>query len=226
MEIVDEKRLCRVCLFVNPLFRPTYVHLIDLDHAEEAVPIRTNHRASQLLQPRPRRLVAVDPEHAPQVVRIGPVLVSHDFSRRVEPELQRLPRSLENRPGCHTRSAPTIRTERAARRTPRRPVVATGRTHESVRRSRSRNRSQASASRKKRSKSDNLRWIFDALPQANRFRKHDHRYSARWRSKYPLNSNASHAKQTRTSCGSVLAALPSQVSRCCLHSHSLSPATS
>ena len=129
-------RYHRPFLRVAPLgtdLRPSHVRLVDLDDAQELVPIRSNHGPPQLVQPRPRRLITVDAEHAFDVDRIRPVLVSHDFPRRDEPEFERLSRSLKDGPGRHRSAAPTIRAEGAARRTPGVPGVAAGWAHESAR---------------------------------------------------------------------------------------------
>ena len=126
------------CLLVRvaplrPGLLAAHVHLVDLDHANEAITIRPHHGAPQLVQPRPRRLVALDAQHALHVDRVGPVLVPHDLPRREEPELQGFSCALEDRPRRHRGPPAARRAKGAAGRAPDRSGVATGRAYESIR---------------------------------------------------------------------------------------------
>ncbi len=74
------------------------VGFVNLDIALQKVSARANHGAAKLMKPRPSRLVAAkakDPLH-PQGT--DPMLLIRHVPHRLEPEPQRLPRSLENRP--------------------------------------------------------------------------------------------------------------------------------
>ncbi len=74
------------------------VGFVNLNIALQKVSARANHGAAKLMKPRPSRLVAAkakDPLH-PQGT--DPMLLIRHVPHRLEPEPQRLPRSLENRP--------------------------------------------------------------------------------------------------------------------------------
>ena len=120
--------------------------------------------------------MTVDPEHASHVDRIRPVLVSHDFPRRDEPELERLSRSLKDRPGRHRSAAPAIRAQGATRRTPRGPGVAAGRAHESVRPTQAFQETLTGPLvGKEPVEVRQIRRIVDARPQPSGVRRHDHK---------------------------------------------------
>ena len=72
----------------------------------QPLPPRTYHRPPQLVQPRPGRLVAAQPENALQTQRAGPVLLRGHVPDRPEPQPQRFARVLEDRAGGHRRLPP------------------------------------------------------------------------------------------------------------------------
>ena len=75
------------------------VGLVDLDRPGEQLTAGQHHRAAQLVQPRPRRLVAAEAEHPLQPERADAVLLVDHVPDRREPAPQRQPATVEDRPG-------------------------------------------------------------------------------------------------------------------------------
>ena len=75
--------------------RCTPMGLVHLDVARQPVPARPNHRSAELVQPRPRRLVA------PQAQGAHPTLLVGDPPHRPKPRRQRGSGVLKNRPRRH-----------------------------------------------------------------------------------------------------------------------------
>ena len=90
----------------NTFFLAAPVGFIDFHYATQPLPPRTYHRPPQLVQPRPGRLVAAQPENALQTQRAGPVLLRGHVPDRPEPQPQRFARVLEDRAGGHRRLPP------------------------------------------------------------------------------------------------------------------------
>jgi hypothetical protein len=105
--------------------RRTDVGLVDLDGAGEQLAAGQHHRAAQLVQPRPRGLVAAESEHALQAERADALLLVDDVPDRREPALQRQSAAVEDRPGGHRRLVPAQRAA-AQPATDRPPVAADG----------------------------------------------------------------------------------------------------
>lgn len=73
------------------------VRLVDFDLARQPVPIGTDHRPPELMEPRPSRLVAPEPQDSSPAERAGPVLLARDLPGREQPAAQ-LARTLEDCP--------------------------------------------------------------------------------------------------------------------------------
>src|ERR1700684_1911283 len=84
----------------------TFVHL---HSAGKSVACRPHHGASQLMQPRPGRLVALQSEHPLQTQCAGTALLRRHPPHGAEPDWQWGSRALEDRPGCHRSLAATVR---------------------------------------------------------------------------------------------------------------------
>ena len=81
--------------------------LVHLDLRRHPVPTGPHHRAAELVQPRPGRAVAAQAEDALQAQGAGAVLLAHHPPDRPEPQRQRGPGALEDRPRHHRRLVPT-----------------------------------------------------------------------------------------------------------------------
>jgi len=120
-------------------FHAAYERFIDLDHPVEQVPSETNHRPAQLVQPRPRGLIAAQAEHALQTERADALLLVDHVPHRREPALKRRSRPGEDRAGGHRQTAQRRNPSDICHQSP--PTVPQKRhTNPSRQRSRSRNR--------------------------------------------------------------------------------------
>src|SRR5260370_16036311 len=92
-------------LYVEPtgqaFLQPTHIAFVYLDSTCQQVAPRSYHRAAQFMQPRPRRLIALQAEHSLQPQRAGTVLLSRHPPHGTKPNWQRGPRVLEDSSGCH-----------------------------------------------------------------------------------------------------------------------------
>jgi len=77
--------------------------LVDFDLADERPSLRRHHRTAQLVQDRPRRLGAGDPELALQQQRRDARSVRRDQVGGPEPHGERQLRLMHDRPRCHRR---------------------------------------------------------------------------------------------------------------------------
>src|SRR5277367_5473688 len=77
------------------------IGLVYLDPPGQSVPPRSNHRATQFVQPSPSRLIALQFEHSLKAQCAGSVLLGRYPVHRAKPIDQRLARVLEDRPRCH-----------------------------------------------------------------------------------------------------------------------------
>lgn len=93
----------------DTLFQSTDHGFIHFDPALQPVPIRPDHRASQLMQPRPASFLTTQPQDALQPKSTGSVLLTRHIPHRAEPRHQRLPRVLENC-ACRRRGLSPART--------------------------------------------------------------------------------------------------------------------
>ena len=75
--------------------------LVHLDVARQPVPARPNHRSAELVQPRPRRLVAPQAQGSLQPQGAHPTLLVGDPPHRPKPRRQRGSGVLKNRPRRH-----------------------------------------------------------------------------------------------------------------------------
>ena len=75
----------------------SHIRFVDLDHAREQLAPRQHHRTPKLVPPRPRGLVATQPEHALKSERGDALLLIDDVPGRREPAHQRRARPGENR---------------------------------------------------------------------------------------------------------------------------------
>ena len=73
------------------------VGLIDLDDAIEPITTRTDHRPAELVQPGPRRLVALQAQIPLEPQGVRPVLLTRDLPGRQEPVPKRTARAVEDR---------------------------------------------------------------------------------------------------------------------------------
>src|SRR5437763_4874347 len=84
------------------------IALIDLHDAGQQLPAREDHRASELVQPRPRGLIAPEPEHPLQSQRADTLLLVHDVPDRREPAHQRRAGPAEDRSGRYRALGPAL----------------------------------------------------------------------------------------------------------------------
>ena len=133
------------------------VGLIDLDVTSELVPVGSDHRPPQFVQPAPSGVIASQAQGALQTQRAGPRFLARDFPGGQEPQPQ-LPRTLEDgaRRGRDLTSARRADVE-AARRTPRRRGhVTMGHTKPPAHRRRSRYATHACSSGEERPELDEV----------------------------------------------------------------------
>src|SRR5450755_1442737 len=83
------------------LFQAAQIRFIHFHPPTQTIPAWPHHRSPQLVQPRPGRLVAAQPQHSLQPQRTGPVLLARQPVNGPEPIHQRFARVLENRPCRH-----------------------------------------------------------------------------------------------------------------------------
>ena len=79
-------------------FHPADKGFVDLDRPAQQLATGQHHRAAQLVQPRPRGLVAPEPEHPLQPERADPVSLIHDVPHRRKPAPQRQTAAVKDRP--------------------------------------------------------------------------------------------------------------------------------
>ena len=88
---------------VNAALDPADVRLVDLDVTRQPLAAGTHHRRPVAVQHRPRRLVGAQPERALHPERRDAVLLAGHLPRRREPQPQRRPGAMEDRPRRHRR---------------------------------------------------------------------------------------------------------------------------
>ena len=97
-----DERLAGCATPPAPRFDAADQRLVDLDGTVEQLAAGTDHRAAQLVQPRPCGLVAAESEHALQAQRADAVLLVDDVPDRREPADQWRPRAGQDR-ACRDR---------------------------------------------------------------------------------------------------------------------------
>src|SRR5450631_1714966 len=95
--IKDLRSVCRAL----SLFHAAQIRFIHFHPPAQPIPAWPHHRSPKLVQPRPGRLVAAQPQHFLQPQRTGPVLLARQPVHGPEPVHQRFARVLENRPCRH-----------------------------------------------------------------------------------------------------------------------------
>ena len=78
-----------------------HIGFVHLDPPAEAIAARTHHGATELVEPRPRRLVAAQAQRPLQPQGAHPGLLVRDPPHRPKPRGQRRPRVLKDRAGGH-----------------------------------------------------------------------------------------------------------------------------
>ena len=81
-------------------FLTTYVGFIDLNDSTKPVTVRSNHRPSYFMKPRPCRLVAAQFQHPLDALCTCTVLLANDPPNGTKPHQQRFASSLEDRASC------------------------------------------------------------------------------------------------------------------------------
>ena len=82
------------------------VPLVDLNVTREPLATRADHRRAIAVQHRPRGLVGTQPERTLNPERRHPVLLARHLPRRREPQPQRSPGAMKDRPRGHRRLTP------------------------------------------------------------------------------------------------------------------------
>ena len=95
----SNSRLCLTAAPRHPGLDRTNESVVGLDGADELVTPRPHHRPAQFLQPRPGRLVALQPQQPHQPLRAASRLLGADPPHRLEPDPQRLAGPREDGPG-------------------------------------------------------------------------------------------------------------------------------
>lgn len=109
----------------GPFLDASHVGLVDLDDPVQAVPVRPHHRAPELVQPRPRGLVA-EAEISLEPHGVCSVLLTRDLPSRQEPCPQRRARPVKDRTGQDRRLPLALRAhQQVAGRAPRTPLPVT-----------------------------------------------------------------------------------------------------
>ena len=109
----------------HPALNPTQICLIDLDVARQPLPAGTHHRRPVAVQHRPRRLVGPQPQRPLNPQRRHSVLLAGHLPPGREPQPQRRPRPVEDRPGRNRHLTPADRTlPTTAAQPPRSPAHA------------------------------------------------------------------------------------------------------
>ncbi len=96
-----ERLLAALAPALEACFVTTEEELVDLDLVRERRALGRDHRAAQLLQDQPRRLIAREPELALQLLGRDPGVVGGDQVRGPEPRSQRRARAVHHGPGRH-----------------------------------------------------------------------------------------------------------------------------
>lgn len=103
----------------GPAFDTSDVGFVDLNDAIQPLAAGANHRASELMEPRPRSLVALEAQDPLEPQGIRAVLLTRDLPCREKPGAQRPPRPVEDGPGQHgAASFALLAHEKAAGGTP------------------------------------------------------------------------------------------------------------
>ena len=92
----------------EPLFQPTEVSLIYLHPPTQQIAPRSDHRASQLVQPRPSCLVLLQAQHPLQPQGTGSILLRGDPQHGLELQPQSGAGTLKNRTRRHRGLASAI----------------------------------------------------------------------------------------------------------------------
>src|SRR5205823_1553442 len=92
----------------HAFLQPANHRLVHLHPPAQSIPIRSDHRPSQFMQPTPCRLKPTQPEDPLQAQCAGTVLLAGHIPHRTKPHHQRLPRVLENRTRRSRSLAPAI----------------------------------------------------------------------------------------------------------------------
>src|SRR3954447_7659359 len=94
----------------NTFLQAAEVRLIYFDPSGHAIPVRAHHGASQFMQPRPSRLVTLEPQHPLKAHGARTVLLAGDPPSRPKPKGQGLAGILKDRPSSHRTLVVAIRT--------------------------------------------------------------------------------------------------------------------
>jgi len=78
-------------------FRSAQIGFVHLHHPRQSVASRPHHRAPQLMQPSPGRLIATQSQDALQAECTPPRLLAGQMPHCLKPVSQRFPRALKNR---------------------------------------------------------------------------------------------------------------------------------
>src|ERR1035437_2921494 len=97
----ENQRLLAMFAALRALLRGAPLHLIHLHASRQPIPARPNHRPTQLVQPRPSRLITAQPQDSLQVQCTGAILLRRHPPDSSEPHRQGLMRILEDRACRH-----------------------------------------------------------------------------------------------------------------------------
>ncbi len=119
---------------MRPVYRSRNPHkrLIDLHRTRQQLAIGAHHRPTQLVQPRPRRLIRPQAQHVVQILRRGPVLLRGHQPDRGKPRAQRRARAVKDRPSRHRGLTPTADALPVLGAGLPRPIAATHRAPETL----------------------------------------------------------------------------------------------
>src|SRR5436190_7346120 len=107
----DERLLAALAAARKAFLVAAQEELVDLDLALERLALGGDHRATQLVQHRPRRLMTAEPELTLQLPGRDPRMKRRDQIRRPKPRAQRQARAVHHRPRRHRRLQPTTGTD-------------------------------------------------------------------------------------------------------------------
>src|SRR5215218_6499357 len=94
----DQRLVTARTTALTPFIEATEIELVDLDLARQRLALGRDHRAPQLLQDQPRRLIARQAQLALELLRRDPRMVRGDQVRRPKPRAQRRARPVHHRP--------------------------------------------------------------------------------------------------------------------------------
>src|SRR6266481_5201448 len=117
----------------QPLLQTTQIAFVHLDPAGEQIAPRPHHGAAQFMQPRPGRLIALQPQHSLQPQRADTVLLTDHPPYGLKPQPQRSAGVLKNRPRRHRGLMSTVTTAQQYRPHRRTLSTPTARTAKAIR---------------------------------------------------------------------------------------------